>query len=124
MTNLILIALAVISAFALRRWWEHRRHEARLDAKAPHTLMPAMFFAGAEEEGRELNVAVDAAHLDLGDGDAAPALLLTCLGGGPNEDTLVETRYIQAARHTRQRVRSIQSALREDVVIRSIHETE
>ena len=24
MTNLILIALAVISAFALRRWWEHR----------------------------------------------------------------------------------------------------
>ncbi len=124
MTSLTLIALAVIGAFALRRWWEHRRHEARLDAKAPHTLMPAMFFAGAEEKGRELSIAVDAAHLDLGDGDAAPALLLSCLGGEPNTDTLVETRFIQASRHTRRRVRSIQSALGEDVVIRSIHETE
>lgn len=124
MTSLILIALAVIGAFALRKWWEHRRHEARLDAKAPHTLMPAMFFAGAEEEGRELSIAVDAAHLDLGDGDAAPALLLSCVGGEPNTDTLIETRFIQASRHTRRRVRSIQSALGEDVVIRSIHETE
>ena len=124
MSDLILIALLAISAFALWKWWEYRRHEAHLNAKAPHTQMPTMFFAGAAEEGRELSVAVDAAHLDIGSEDAAPALLLSCIGGGPNKDTLVETRYIQAARHTRQRVRSIQSALREDVVIRSIHETE